>query len=588
VPLTAAVCITAAAQRGPTAGPAIIVGPSVHVSADAPDAPHVESFLAINPVNPSQLVASSIVGTPGENGAAVYVSRDGGQRWDRASPGVDLPRFSGADPVVYFEAHGAALFGSLCDQPGCGLRVWRSQDGGRQWDSSSVVPGDSFDREYLAVDGTSGAYRNRIYVVAGGYGRQLDGAPYLALAFTFSTDGAQTFQPVRMIDVTGDGTSHGFGAVADPVVTSRGVLVVPIQSSPNLVPGPKIQLYTIVSEDGGRTFSTPRAGVLVERGPAGFRRLRATSNFRLAIDQSSGTFRDRIYATWVDFANDRYEVNVAHSDDVGVSWSPPVTLNDNSGPHDSSNAAIAINRDGIVSVAWNDRRDDPAGLCYRVYATASLDGGETFLPNAALGALATCPNTKGNWTGSVHVYRQSSNAVVLSGAPARFGNGGESQGLVADPDGRFHLAWINGESGVMQLWHTRFTVDPASARVGVRRVDRSKDLSVEVSAPVLDFDGMSIGFTVRLKNRSPAPIAGPFTLVLSRLDADFVGLAATNADNGIAGLGAAWTIAPGGPLASGDTTEPRNLRWRFDGHIPGPQTGLDPFRAVFRVLAEVR
>jgi hypothetical protein len=77
-------------------------------------------------------------------------------------------------------------------------------------------------------------------------------------------------------------------------------------------------------------------------------------------------------------------------------------------------------------------------------------------------------------------------------------------------------------------------------------------------------------------------------LVLSRLDADFAGLAVTNSDNGVAGLGAAWTIAPGGALVPGAVTEPRSLRWRFDGQIPDPQTGLDPFRAVFRVLAEVR
>src|SRR5713226_3547256 len=64
--------------------PAIVIGPSVHISADNPTAPHAESFLALDPKNPSQLIASSIVYEPGKAlPASVYVSRDAGRSWER-------------------------------------------------------------------------------------------------------------------------------------------------------------------------------------------------------------------------------------------------------------------------------------------------------------------------------------------------------------------------------------------------------------------------------------------------------------------------------------------------------------------------
>ena len=48
--------------------------------------------------------------------------------------------------------------------------------------------------------------------------------------------------------------------------------------------------------------------------------------------------------------------------------------------------------------------------------------------------------------------------------PVRFPNGGDTQGLVADRDGAFHVGWINGVTGVLQLWYTKFELEPALAR----------------------------------------------------------------------------------------------------------------------------
>jgi hypothetical protein len=612
ITLIAASSVGARQERNPSQQPSIVLGPSVHISTDSPSIPLAESFLSIDPRNPSQFIASAILAGQGES-AAIYVSQDSGRSWKRTtSLASGLPELSGGDPIVYFDSSGAALFAGLCDGSDCSLRIWRSSDGGLNWDSTAVVPGRGYDREYLAVDTTTGPFAGRIYVAGTNWVRQSSGRGYPVLGITSSLDGGRTFLPVTTIDVTGDGKSHGFGGIADILITSRGVLFIPIQSPLDLLPGPKRQFWTMISENGGRTFLTPKPGLQIELGPREFRRLRAGSNIRASIDQSRGLYKDRIYVTWVDFDSDRYVVKVTHSDDLGSSWSRAVTVNDASGPDDSSNAAIAVNGDGVLSVVWNDRRDDAKGECYRLYSSASLDGGDTFLPNVQVNAHPTCPNSKGNWSGSVTAYSPDSGTVELTGIPNRYSNGGETQGLVASPDGQFHVSWINGESGVMQLWYTNFRVqgavqahsesnanrlketssavaqpatEPRSESV-TRSTDHTKDVSLQLGAPLLDFGAKTLGFSVSLKNQTSIPISGHLTLILDSVDSDFAGLAVANSTNGLAGKGAEWKFVSNGPLGPGAVSESQVVKWHFDGRVPGALTKLDVFRANFRVVSD--
>ena len=103
------------------ASPAIVLGPSIHVSVDNPSAPHAESFLAIDPKNPAHMLASSIAVNRGDSeGASVYISRDSGRTWQRArTSGANVPHLAGGDPMVYFDHSGSALFNSLCGSPDC-------------------------------------------------------------------------------------------------------------------------------------------------------------------------------------------------------------------------------------------------------------------------------------------------------------------------------------------------------------------------------------------------------------------------------------------------------------------------------------
>jgi hypothetical protein len=58
--------------------------------------------------------------------------------------------------------------------------------------------------------------------------------------------------------------------------------------------------------------------------------------------------------------------------------------------------AIAVNNDGVVAVAWYDRRDNPDNLGYFERLSASLDGGVTWLPSIRVSANANLPEVGNN------------------------------------------------------------------------------------------------------------------------------------------------------------------------------------------------
>jgi hypothetical protein len=197
---------------------------------------------------------------------------------------------------------------------------------------------------------------------------------------------------------------------------------------------------------------------------------------------------------------------------------------------------------------------------------------------------------------------------VAAFIPVRFPNGGDTQGLVADADGVFHAAWINGATGTLQLWHTAFAVDSAivaavrnknerkmagsaATPVPSGRVDVTQELSFVMSHPAIDFTRGTLEVTMRVKNPTGLTVHGPIEVVVDRLETDqanAMGLAnfrVANADSGGGGIGATWVFAAGPErmLHPGATTPPRVLRFRFDGGVPDEPDGY--FEPAFRILA---
>src|SRR5687768_4755988 len=195
----------------------------------------------------------------------------------------------------------------------------------------------------------------------------------------------------------------------------------------------------MISDDGGDSFGpavyapTPRRSIT---GNAR-RRIRAhsaTGYIRTAVDISSGKYRNRVYFVAADYepAIDRYVARVWHTSDFGKTWKTAVASDAPAG--DIANPAIAINRDGIVAVTWNDRRDDPQRRCWRLYAAISLDGGERFLPAQQLSRAPTCVNAASSWDtygtalNADHTGRYLAHFQAEALIPLRFPMGGDTQG----------------------------------------------------------------------------------------------------------------------------------------------------------------
>ena len=173
----------------------------------------------------------------------------------------------------------------------------------------------------------------------------------------------------------------------------------------------------------------------------------------LAGDASTGPYRDRLY--WV--CNDRTfeHVYLHYSTDGGSRWTDPIVVNSDAGrePY-ARTAAIAVNRDGVVGITWYDGRADKTGdvafRCQELFFTASLDGGQSFLPDVRVSSAKNCPVTAANGE-----------------AGRRWPAGGDYHGLVAAADGRFHVLWSDSRSGVYQLRFATIRVKGAVVVPGV-------------------------------------------------------------------------------------------------------------------------
>ena len=106
----------------------------------------------------------------------------------------------------------------------------------------------------------------------------------------------------------------------------------------------------------------------------------------LAVDYSS-LHPGRIYVAWQDHEDNPYGddlIRVAHSDDGGLTWSAPDTVNQTPSGGFTDQAfepAIHVNADGVVAVSYYDFRNDASNdqaLTTDHWIVSSSDGGATW------------------------------------------------------------------------------------------------------------------------------------------------------------------------------------------------------------------
>ena len=453
----------------------IRVGTNVHVSKSRERSPYQEVVIASDPANAARLITCTML-EPGPNRSvksAVFSSFDGGASWGQ--PVVTTSHWAN-DPTCAYGPGGVAYFlhkvndgnpvpPSSVNSDLDYLGIHRSADGGRRWEPMIRGP-QTNDRPFMAVDTRAGsARRGRIYVAYNGH---LHGEPgghenanfRNTVALQSSDDRGRTFPTFvarALMDQTATEGSNaamcGIDVLSDGTVLvlySHMIIVTPGDGAAKTATGKPSELrsalHVLRSRDGGATFDP---AIVIGDVKSGYNHVNARGvPASLTVDANSPRFRDRAYAVWTDFASGRGQIRIAHSADAGATWSAPRFINDDSlvaprpgGGPDHFMATVAVNRDGVVGVLWYDRREATDNLAYHARFAASFDGGVTFSPSVRVSAEPNDPRTQ-----------RAGQAFLVTG--------GDTAGLTAAADGRFHAVWIDNRTGSQQVWTAAISVTP--------------------------------------------------------------------------------------------------------------------------------
>lgn len=391
-----------------------------------------EPAIAIDPTNPARLflAANSNDIAPGVFGS---YSINGGRTWTGRllADGSDgLPAGFG-DPSVSWDGFGN-LFLSYFNDSFTGAVIVLSTDGGVTFKALAQIAVE--DQPTI----TTGA--GTVWLTARAVISATDSAVIAAGARVTGLGTVGSFSTSQIVP---NSNMPVFGNFGDIAIGPDGQVLVTYQSS-TVSPGPD-QIMVSLDPDGlgPAGFSTPVVASNTNVG--GFRVIPAQptrtvgAEAGLAYDRSGGEHNGRVYLVYtdaVDTTTNDLNIFVRFSDDNGRTWSGAVRSNDDLTTNSQFFSKIALDqRTGNVAVSWYDARNDAgagtgdtdltANTDVLTFATASVDGGATFLPN-------------------VQVAQSPSNAVRN---PNNMNEFGDYMGL-AFFNGVFYPAWVDNSRGL--------------------------------------------------------------------------------------------------------------------------------------------
>jgi hypothetical protein len=538
---------------------------------------------AAHPRDSLVLIGAGIVAGELEHRTATYLSRDGGNSWTSHL----FPQPDGVDPVVAFGPTGSVYFASLWDLGT--LQFHRSADGGDTWDRTLNLRG--YDHPQLVADHGAGPYRGRVYVAV------LGGRNWPVSLFRSEDDG-RTWKPPVEFD---NGRDEVGLNVNNPLVLSDGTLFVPyvryqVKREKRRLDHFLQDALFVTSSDGGVSFSVPSSihtqllGTKLTSPPL------ATFT-QYAVDASS-RHRDRIFCVWPDETSGMPRIMFQYSSDRGRSWSTPKMI-DASTPAEAwqYQPQVAVNKDGVVGVSWFDTRFAGDSSRYDQLFTASLDGGETFLPPARVSSETSSPSSPGNRVLRPLTFRYRDSVWVrFLAAAGRWRQGGDYMGLAADAAGAFHPFWADSRGESYQIYTARVRVDesvpppPRLARAGGVRTLKSREFALVFNHTRHDPATGELTLSVQLRNTGSAEWRSPVILTWLLAHSDDERPRAEDvpvfhgASNGVRGEGATYDVssalADGGVLAPGSVTSPVTIRMTVRDPMQIPPLIVVPSAAV--------
>jgi hypothetical protein len=334
----------------------------------------IETRIAVNPTNPSHLVATWM--GHGLQANFVGVSFDGGTTWqETALPGITTctggPFTLTVDPYLRSIApNGDIYLASAAVGGPSAILVNKSTDGGLTWTMPITIDQGQFfdDKPSTTADPADPLTAYVVFERDSNNGTD-------STFFSRTTDGGRTWEAAREISVPGKknlNTGHNIlvlpggtlvcffthrqydshsGAYTTSLATLQsadsGQTWLPI-SGPTLGP----QIRSIEPTNPGIGATDPDNGLLVHE-------VDAAVAFA-AVDPNSGA----LYAVWEDgrFSGGQYvSIAFAQSMDGGLTWSEPIAINrtpDNIPPADRQafRPSIAVAADGTIGVTYYDFR----------------------------------------------------------------------------------------------------------------------------------------------------------------------------------------------------------------------------------------
>lgn len=591
---------TSGAQRhdGATAPPTraaarIQVGPNTLVSRDDQQLHHEEVQVGTSPTDASQLVACSMV-----EGAKLsqrklhtvsYISNDGGKVWKM---GPQIPE--SGDPVCGYGPDGAVYFGAIGDSPSedpaidWHFKLFRSTDRGKTWEQkSNIVTGD---RPWLAFDSTKGPNRGWLYLAYQSRAGVLDSqekSATVSLDLTHSADNGATWSlPHAYGVITARRLTHSIPTMMAPL--SDGTLVIsnwqnlkkravvdedaPAASYPGMTGPATCEIAVVLVDPDG--WKRPKTVKAADKYCAESPTMRTTD--ALAVDDHSEAFKDRIYLAWTDVRTGHGRIMFSYSADKGATWSK-ARVADDLGPGlahapDNFMPTLAVNKDGVVGLTWNDRRESPDNIGYVTRFSASLDGGETWLPSVRVAEQPTR-------------FRQGLENGIVGGYVAAEGETGpltlhvshfpgpmtgDTAGLQGDANGVFHAVWIDNRTGIDEIQTAPITVSGSVLKHGSSDLAALADISGRLAVDLSDiaYDAKTSVVTVQgsLRNKSKEPIRGRVAARVLSVTAENSAAVILNSDNGVDGAGAIFDFTPlltDGVLPPEKSSKPRTLQFRL-------------------------
>jgi len=324
-----------------------------------------EPYVAVNPVNPKNIVAAWIQGCFQDIVAAA--SFDGGRTWQQALVPFTVcsggPFLGTGDPWLSFARNGdlylISVSGPSFDYRG--ITISKSSDGGLHWGPAVLVHplGDDYalgDKPSITADPRDARV---VYAVWDVYD-SIDASGQIY--FSRTIDGGRTWEPGRSIYVPGASTD----ALDDTIVVlPNGTLVCLFEelTTDPITGDVAIAIALLRSTDHGQTWSgrIPLAQeFLVNALDPENGQTVTTDNQSFAVDPRNGN----LYAVWPDarFNNFQFSsIAFAMSADGGLTWSEPIPINQTprrlpAGNRQAILPAIAVAADGTIGVSYYDFR----------------------------------------------------------------------------------------------------------------------------------------------------------------------------------------------------------------------------------------